>query len=113
MLKAQRAICAVMAALLCVMAVSQATAKTYKHRHPIVRTDGNGNIVGARPAGCPHAFCGCEASRYLFGRIVPSLNLAANWIRQFPKAYPAPGMAAARNHHVFVLISHVAGNDWL
>jgi len=79
-------------------------------------SDANGNgagVIGGRPHGCPHAFCGCEASLYLFGRIIPSLNLAANWIRQFPRAHPAPGMAAARNHHVMVLISHVGGSDWL
>lgn len=71
------------------------------------------SVIGGRPAGCPHAFCGCEASRYVFGRIIPDLNLAYNWIRRFPRAYPAPGMAAARNHHVMILISHVGGSDWL
>lgn len=75
--------------------------------------DANGNVVGGRPAGCPHAFCGCEASLYLFGRIIPSLNLAANWIRKFPRAHPAPGMAAARRGHVMVLMQHVGGSDWL
>jgi hypothetical protein len=73
---------------------------------------GGENVIGGRPAGCPHAFCGCEASRYLFGRIVPELNLAYNWIRKFPRTSPAPGMAAARNHHVMVLISHAGGSDW-
>jgi hypothetical protein len=78
-------------------------------------TDTNGDvaIVGRRPAGCPHEFCGCEASRYLFGHIRPELNLASNWIRKFPRTSPAPGMAAARNHHVMVLMSHVGGSNWL
>jgi hypothetical protein len=77
-------------------------------------TDANGNaIIGGRPAGCPHAFCGCEASRYLFGRIRAELNLASNWLTQFPRTSPAPGMAAVRNHHVMVLMSHVGGNNWL
>jgi hypothetical protein len=75
--------------------------------------DPNGNAVGGRPAGCPHAFCGCEASLYLFGEIRPYLNLASNWITKFPRTSPAPGMVAARNHHVMVLISHSGGNDWL
>jgi len=76
--------------------------------------DANGNeVVGGRPAGCPHAFCGCEASRYVFGEIRPELNLAANWIRKFPRTAPAPGMVAARNHHVMVLIGHVDGSQWL
>ena len=75
--------------------------------------DANGNIVGGRPAGCPHSFCGCEASLYLFGAIHAELNLASNWIRKFPRTSPAPGMAAVRNHHVMVLISHVGGRNWL
>ncbi|KQZ02468.1 hypothetical protein ASD45_08620 [Pseudolabrys sp. Root1462] len=80
-------------------------------------TDANGNgageILSGRPAGCPHRFCGCEASLYVFGRIIPKLNLAANWRRVFPRAAPAPGMAAARSGHVFVLIAHVEGRLWL
>lgn len=72
-----------------------------------------GGVIGSRPAGCPHRYCGCEASRYVFGRMIPDLYLAANWIRKFPRTSPAPGMAAARSGHVFVLISHVSGTDWL
>ena len=72
-----------------------------------------GATVGRRPADCPHSYCGCEASRYLFGDVRPDLNLASNWARKFPRTTPAPGMAAVRNHHVFVLMSHVDGNNWL
>lgn len=75
--------------------------------------DANGNVVGRRPPGCPREFCGCEASLYVFGEIRPYLNLASNWIRRFPRTAPAPGMVAARNHHVMVLISHASGSDWL
>lgn len=74
---------------------------------------GRSTVVGAKPSGCPHAFCGCEASLYLFGQIRPELNLAANWIKYFPRSAPAPGMAAVRKHHVFVLMSQVSGTDWL
>jgi hypothetical protein len=74
---------------------------------------GNSIIVGRRPPRCPYEFCGCEASLYLFGEIRAELNLAFNWARKFPRAAPAPGMAAVRNHHVVVLMSHVEGNDWL
>ena len=70
-------------------------------------------VIGSRPRGCPHAFCGCEASRYKFGRIIPALNLAYNWIVKFPRTAPAPGMAAARTHHVMILVSHVEGSNWL
>ncbi len=69
-------------------------------------------VVGGRPSGCPSAYCGCGASLHLFGRIIPSLNLAANWLR-FPRAAPAPRMAAARRGHVMVLEEHIAGDMWL
>jgi len=79
-----------------------------------VAVDANGGaVVNRRPQGCPNAFCGCEASLYLFGKIRPELNLASNWIRKFPRTSPAPGMAAARSGHVMVLMSHVEGNNWL
>ncbi len=69
-------------------------------------------IVGGRPAGCPASFCGCGAALRVFGRIVPELNLAANWLR-FPRTSPAPGMVAARRGHVFVLEQHLAGDVWM
>ena len=73
---------------------------------------GRGQIVGGRPAGCPRSFCGCAASMRVFGRIVPGLNLASNWLR-FPRTAPAPGMVAARRGHVFVLEQHVEGDTWM
>jgi hypothetical protein len=75
--------------------------------------DSPARVVGGRPTDCPRSFCGCEASRYLFGHVRADLNLASNWLRKFPRTSPAPGMAAVRNHHVFVLMSHVDGNNWL
>ena len=78
--------------------------------------DANGNdasVIGGRPAGCPRAFCGCEASRYVFGEPRPELYLASNWIRKFPRTSPSSGMAAARGGHVMILISPAGGNDWL
>jgi hypothetical protein len=72
---------------------------------------GSVRIVSGRPSGCPHSFCGCEASLYRFGRIIPHLNLATNW-RRFPRAAPAPGMAAVRSGHVMILQQHLAGNIW-
>ena len=99
------------AALSIVASTSSSEARHYRH-HATYSYD-DGQVLGGRPAGCPHAFCGCEASLYLFGRIIPELNLAANWPRKFPRVSPAPGMAAARSHHVVVLISHVEGSNWL
>lgn len=79
----------------------------------IERTAKAGAVIGGRPPGCPHAYCGCGASIEAFGRIVPGLNLAANWLRRFPRAAPAPEMAAARPGHVFILKQHIAGNVWM
>jgi hypothetical protein len=73
---------------------------------------GRGQVVGSRPVGCPYSFCGCGASIRVFGRIVPGLNLASNWLR-FPRTAPAPGMVAARRGHVFVLERHVEGDTWM
>ena len=111
-----RTICGL--AILTLVFMNTAEAKHRHHHHyrshhySSVETHSAG-VVGGRPSGCPHAFCGCEASRYIFGKIIPKLNLAYNWIREFPRTMAAPGMAAARNHHVFVLISPAGGNDWL
>jgi hypothetical protein len=72
----------------------------------------NATVTGGRPSGCPHAFCGCQASLEVFGKIIPTLNLAYNWVTHFNRTSPAPGMVAARSGHVFVLRTHVAGDVW-
>lgn len=97
----------------------QASAHPRHHHHRIVYLSqamasvaGNDRVLNGRPAGCPHAFCGCEASLYRFGRIIPHLNLAANW-RRFPRAAPAAGMAAVRSGHVMILQQQVQGNIWM
>jgi len=77
----------------------------------LIGTSGD-RVVGGRPAGCPSSFCGCGASLRVFGRVVPELNLASNWLR-FPRTAPAPGMVAARRGHVFVLEQHLAGDTWM
>ena len=69
-------------------------------------------VVGGRPARCPSSYCGCGAALRVFGRVVPELNLAANWLR-FPRTSPAPGMVAARHGHVFVLEQHVGDDMWM
>jgi hypothetical protein len=87
--------------------------RTTSYRNAMAAVDtSQGHVVGGRPAGCPHSFCGCGASLRVFGRIVPGLNLASNWLR-FPRAAPAPGMVAARRGHVFVLERHVEGDTWV
>jgi hypothetical protein len=69
--------------------------------------------VVSHPPGCPtRSFCGCGAAVRIFGHPVRELWLAANWFR-FPRTSPAPGMAAVRQHHVFVLERHLGGDRWL
>jgi hypothetical protein len=80
--------------------------------YPRQAAESGSQAIGGRPAGCPHSFCGCGASIRVFGRIVPELNLAANWLR-FPRTSPAPGMVAARRGHVFVLERHVESDTWM
>jgi hypothetical protein len=91
----------------------------HHHRHQLYRSmallvgdiPNDERVISGRPSGCPHAFCGCEASLFRFGRIIPELNLASNW-RRFPRAAPATGMAAVRSGHVMILQRHVAGDIW-
>ena len=88
-------------ALLAGIITSPAEAR-HRHHHSRVVASYSEQIVG-HPAGCPHSqFCGCAASVRLFGHPVRELYLAANWLR-FPAASPAPGMAAARHGHVFII----------
>jgi hypothetical protein len=69
--------------------------------------------VVEHPEGCPRrAFCACGASVRVFGRSIPSLWPAVAWYR-FPRAEPAPGRAAVRPHHVFVLERQIRGNVWM
>jgi hypothetical protein len=100
---------AVLAALCFAIFSSPSEARSHRHHRNVYAS---GDVIGGRPAGCPHAYCGCGASLHLFGRIIPSLNLAANWLR-FPRANPAPKMAAVRQHHVFVLERPIGGDVWL
>src|ERR1700685_623744 len=98
---------------LCLISTTSAEARHYRHHHLSHGFYDAGSIIGGRPSGCPHAFCGCSASLYLFGKIIPELNLAANWFRKFPRTEPAPRMAAARSGHVMVLVEHRHGDVWL
>jgi hypothetical protein len=93
--------------------VSQPRSSTVGAYNAFASANGpESRVVGGRPAGCPSSYCGCGAALRVFGRIVPGLNLAANWLR-FPRTSPAPGMVAARRGHVFVLEQHVGGDTWM
>jgi hypothetical protein len=81
------------------------------HMHHASATYDRGSIV-PNPVGCPRTeFCGCGAAVRIFGSPIRELWLAANWFK-FPRTAPAPGMAAVRRHHVFVLEAAVSANLW-
>lgn len=70
----------------------------------------DGSVIGGRPSGCPHAYCGCGTARYL-GLNDPRLNLAWNWARLFPRASPGAGMAVVWHHHIALIESMVGHNE--
>lgn len=72
-----------------------------------------GTVIGARPDGCPHAYCGCGLRKYL-GLSDVRLNLAHNWARLFPhEAAPRPGLAAVRSHHVMYIEAAAGDGEWV
>lgn len=91
---------------------SSAEARHYHRHHHVTAAYDRGSIV-SHPSGCPgRAFCGCGASVRIFGHPIRELFLARNWFK-FPRTAPAPGMAAVRSGHVWVLESHVSGDTWV
>lgn len=90
-------------------------------QRPILDAAGNGAIamadadaiIGVRPDGCPHAYCGCGLRKYL-GLSDVRLNLASNWARLLPREVgPRAGLAAVRNHHVMYIESAAGNGQWL
>jgi hypothetical protein len=70
-------------------------------------------VIGARPDGCPHAYCGCGLRKYL-GLSDVRLNLASNWARLLPReSGPRAGLAAVRNHHVMYIESAASNGQWV
>lgn len=69
-------------------------------------------VIGGRPAGCPHKYCGCGLRKYL-GIDDRRLNRAWAWAELFPRTHARPGAAAVRRHHVMLLIRKVARHRWL
>ena len=62
-----------------------------------------GAVIGGRPAGCPHAYCGCGLRKYL-GLTDKRLNLAWNWARLLPHASgprTRPRRRPPRPRHVY------------
>jgi hypothetical protein len=77
--------------------------KRIHHYNTTYVADYSDERIVSHPYGCPRtAFCGCGSSVEVFGHPVKSLYRAAAWFK-FPRAAPAPGMAAVRNHHVMII----------
>ncbi len=89
-----RALCA---AVVCALALSTAANATPRHHRNSISYE-TGQIIGGRPAGCPRAYCGCGAARYL-GISDPRLNLAWNWT----KFYHGPTPVAVWRHHIAII----------
>ena len=88
------------------LAVFPAQAKNHHRHHHKIHYDYSDSRVVSHPYGCPHtAFCGCGVSVKVFGRPIRNLYLASNWFK-FPRAHPAPGMVAVRNHHVMYIVAY-------
>lgn len=83
-------------------------------RRPVIQSGGYETAqMLPHPSGCPSTrFCGCGAAVRVFGSAIRSLWPSAAWFK-FPRSAPASGMVAVRYGHVFVLESHVSGNEWL
>ena len=89
-----------------VIAASPAQARKhhlrYHHATQAVLTHGEASqgetIIGGRPTGCPHAYCGCGARLYL-GLTDVRLNLASNWLRY----YTGTTLIAVWSHHVAII----------
>jgi hypothetical protein len=91
------------------------SARRHRNRRSITRVDVNVNavtIIGGRPAGCPHSYCGCGLRKYL-GLSDKRLNLAWNWARLLPRTHAHAGAAAVRRNHVLLLVRHVSGSRWI
>jgi hypothetical protein len=79
----------------------------------VAQVSGDGSVIGGRPAGCPHAYCGCGLRKYL-GLSDKRLNLAWNWARMFPRVSgPRAGVAAVRHGHVMYIEGRAGNGEWL
>ncbi|HET9412959.1 MAG TPA: hypothetical protein VFO74_02415 [Pseudolabrys sp.] len=104
----------------CMGAASQDAMATVPDA-PVVDAIGNrayatadaAQIIGSRPSGCPHSYCGCGLRKYL-GLDDKRLNLAANWARLFPReSAPRAGLAAVRSGHVMYIEGAAGNGQWL
>jgi len=93
----------------CMNAGSQAAMATV----PDVPVVDAAQIIGTRPSGCPHSYCGCGLRKYL-GLEDTRLNLASNWARLFPRESGSrAGLGAVRSGHVMYIEGSAGNGQWL
>lgn len=78
-----------------------------ERRTRVASTEGR-TVIGGRPSGCPHAYCGCGARLYL-GISDTRLNLAWNWTKYYHGSTPV----AVWRHHVAIIIKMTGPNTAL
>jgi hypothetical protein len=72
--------------------------------NPLPIAKAHAEVIGGRPAGCPHRYCGCAAAQYInLPNSDGRWNLARKWLA-FPRAAPGPGMAVVHGGHVAIII---------
>jgi hypothetical protein len=99
--------------VICGPAAAGSTTRVVAARRGVVVTVNEGTIIGSRPDGCPHRYCGCGLRKYL-GLSDKRLNLATNWTKVFARAPgPAAGVAAVRSGHVMYIEASAGDGQWL
>ncbi|HUL89403.1 MAG TPA: hypothetical protein VLU23_14635 [Pseudolabrys sp.] len=97
----------------CGGAVAERVAVVDATGNRAVRAADDGTVIGSRPSGCPHSYCGCGLRMYL-GLTDVRLNLASNWARLFPhESAPRAGLAAVRSGHVMYIEAAAGDGQWL
>jgi hypothetical protein len=94
-------------------AESRGTSRRARRLNVRSRVAGETTIIGSRPTGCPHAYCGGGLRKYL-GLTDTRLNLASNWARLF-RHEPGPrvGLAAVRSGHVMYIEGQRDDGQWI
>jgi len=67
----------------------------------------------ARPAGCPHRWCGCYMRTQVSSDPGPAYNLARSWLKWGSPTSPTPGAIVVWSHHVGRLVSQVQVSVWI
>ncbi|MGC2824925.1 MAG: hypothetical protein WA322_11925 [Pseudolabrys sp.] len=94
----------------CGVALASRTAVVDAAGNRAVLAADQGTIIGSRPSGCPHSYCGCGWRMYL-GLSDLRLNLAS---RLFPhESAPRAGLAAVRSGHVMYIEAAAGNGQWL